>query len=684
MLCMNSIYAKLIIEFIILIASVILAVVTYKKSRAAFFTSLIVALGTCVLSFIINNSDIPTPYINRESDYSAIVLYTDEPMNIEYRISTSDDDSDKWITYKEPFKLEKSAIIYARAKTLCYTSVEVFKDVYVTENGLVYFSSAEEPGEAVVSIIASYNYEDPVINKKSGNHYSGYEIKKDDIKVIGTDLNGEEKVISDFSYSPKILKSGKNTIEVEYSIADDITVKSYIYVNADSPKMINLEAKYTETNAYLDTILDNSYFAVTGTYEDGTKKEISGYSISPVELIEGKNEVTISKDGLYDVVEITAIDRNTIFENESEPNDDIEKANEIDSGIKYSGSLNSDEDVDYYKMYLRQKGRVSIKFTHTKLDKDETFWVISLLSKEENNIIEMNVSGKNAELTSNTVRVSSGFYYIKVSSNYHYSNEKYTLTVLFDEEDDSYENEPNDNLSEEAMNISLNKKYTGNLSSKDDIDYYKFSIDEKRKVWIDFLHDKTSESNTLWKISLFGDSDQTLLEFDSSGENAKITSDSLRLPAGNYYIRINDYYWSNIDYTFYVHSQKEEANSENEDNGDYSSATKIDLNSSITGNLQSNDDVDFYEFQLNNKSNIKVVFTHSQTDDNSVFWIYELTSADSSDALTNNEDASTVRISGNSTNNISSEWTSLPKGKYYLKVYSYYYNNGDYKIKISN
>ena len=84
MLCMNSIYAKLIIECIVLIASVFSAFITYKKSRAAFITSLIVALGTCVISFIINNSDIPTPYINRESDYSAIVLYTDEPMNIEY------------------------------------------------------------------------------------------------------------------------------------------------------------------------------------------------------------------------------------------------------------------------------------------------------------------------------------------------------------------------------------------------------------------------------------------------------------------------------------------------------------------------------------------------------------------------------------------------------------------------
>lgn len=683
MCCMNNIYKILIIGCFVFISSIITACVTYKKNKIAFIASMVLAAGAFATTLLINSNDVPTPYIDRESDYSAIVLYTDEPMDIEYRISTSDKGSDEWITYKEPFKLEKSAIIYARAKTLWYTSVEVFKDVYVTENGLVYFSGAEKPGEAIVSITASYTYEDPVINKKSGNHYYGYEIKKDDIKVIGTDLNGEEKEISDFSYFPKILKSGKNTIEVEYSISDDISVKSYVYVNGDSPKMINLEAKYTEVDAYLDTILDNSYFTVTGIYEDGTKKEISGYSISPIKLIEGKNEVTISKDGLYDVLEISAIDRNTISENESEPNNDLEKANEIDCGIKYSGSLNSEEDVDYYKLYLIKKGRISIKFTHIKLDEEDIFWEISLFSKEENNIIEMDVSGKNAELASSTARVSSGVYYIKVS-NYYYSDEKYTITVLFDEEDDSYENEPNDDLSKGATNISPNKKYTGNLSSEDDIDYYKFSIDKKRKVWIDFSHDKTSESDILWEISLFGDSEQSLLDFGSSGENAKITSDSLRLPAGNYYIRINDYYWSNIDYTLYIHSKNEESITENEDNGDYDSATEIALNSSVTGNLQSDNDIDFYKFQLKNKSNLKVVFTHNQIDDDSVFWIYELTSSDSSDALTNKEDISAVRISGNSTKKVLGEWLSLPKGTYYLKVYSYSYNNEDYKIKISN
>lgn len=685
---MNSVIWILIVQLITFAGSVVfVGVEFYKRNIVKAVVSFVIAAATFSSFYWMN--DVPTPYIERENDYSAIVLSTDEPMNIEYKISTNGDSSDEWIKYERPFKLEQNAIIYARAKTLWVKSEQIFRDVYVADNGLIYFSGAEKPGDTVVSIKASYNYKDAIVgeNASASNYYVGYEIKKSDIKVIGTDLNGNEKEITEFTYSPRVLEPGKNTIEIEYVIADDISVKSNLYVNGEVPTMIKLDAKFVGGNIYLDTVLDNNDFVVKGTYEDGTINEITGYAIFTAKLKEGENEITITKDGLSDVVDIIAIDKETITENESEPNDEIQSANEIEVNVKYSGTLEENSegygDVDYYKLRLTNKGKIIIKLTHPKIDENEIFCEASLMSQNEDVRVEMRTNAKDVETISSPVRVTPGIYYIKVSSCYNF-DEKYTITILFDEENDSYESEPNDDLDSQAMIISLDKEYTGNITSESDVDYYKFSLKEKRKVWIDFSHDKTSVNHTLWKVSLFGDSDGSLLDIYSTGENAKITSDSVRLPAGNYYIKVDHDYWSDIDYTFCICSKKEGKNTENEDNGDYGLATTIAVGSSVVGNIQSEEDVDFYKFNLKNATSIKVTFTHDQVDSNNTFWKFELYGVDSGDAISNNEDVTTIGISGNSAKNISSKWDSLSAGTYYLKVYSYNYNNDDYKITLSN
>ncbi len=681
---MNSIIIRFILEFIIFIGACITAFIQYKsekpKHKITFYVALIVAFSAFLCVFLIDN--VPVPHIDRAADYSTINISAGEPMKIEYRISTNGENSDKWIEYKKPFKVEKNAIVYARARTLWYTSDQTFRDVYVAENGLVYFSGADEPGDTIVSIDADYCYTD-ALDGEAGNHYIGYEIEKSDIEVTGTDLNGNKKKISDFSYSPKIIDAGTNNIEVEYSIASDISVTSNIKVNGDEPSLIQLEAEYIGGNVYLDTVLDKENFVVQGIYEDGTKSALTDYSISSDKLKEGSNKITISSGRLSNVVELTAINRETITESEKEPNNDIQSANEIEANIKYSGVLKNEEDVDYYRLQLDQKGKLSIKLSHPKMDTGDVFWITSLLSQEENAIVEMNSTGQDAETQSSFARVSPGIYYIRIAPRYC-SDKKYTFTVLFEEEDESYEIEPNDDLSSQAMEISLNTEYTGNLTTENDTDYFKFRTDSKQKVWIKFSHSKTNTNDTLWKAALFDDSDAALLNIDSSGANASLTSDCVRLPAGDYYVRVNAYYWSNLDYTFSVCSEEEDSSTEDEPNNDYAAATPISLGSSITGNIQSENDVDFYQFTLENTGSIQVTFSHQKIDDNATFWRYELYNVDSSEAFQNTEEQSTISITGNSVENIVSKWESLPAGTYYLKVYGYYYNNNDYQISVSN
>lgn len=682
---MNSIILRVIIECVLFLVALIVAWVEHrpnnKKEKILFFGAIIIAIAT-LMSFLLGN-DVQTPHIYRKSDHSAIILHTDEPMNIEYRILSSGNSGDEWIKFEKPIKLKENAIIYARASTLWYRSEPVFKDVYVTENGLVYFSGADKPGDTIVELKADYNYKDADLDGKAGNHYIGYELKYDDFSIIGKTIKNEEKEIQDFTFSPKILQAGKNDIKIEYMLADDISVVSHLYVNGDEPSLVKMDAKYTGGKIYLDTVLGKNSFIVQGTYEDGTKKTISDYTISSIELKEGKNEIVITKDGISDIIELMAIDRDKITENESEPNNEIKMANEIEVNVKYSGTLYEDGDVDYYKVRLDKKGKIIISLKHPKMDDSGVFWLASLLSQEENIKLKMESVGNDVEANSSPVRVTPGVYYIKVNS-YYYSDEVYTLTVLFEEEDDSFEYEPNDNLISQAMPINLDKEYTGNLTSEDDIDYYKFTTNEKRKIRIDFAHDKTSESNTLWLVALLDDSDGELLKFGSTGESSVITSDSVRLPAGNYYIRVKDNYWSDIDYTFCVCSEQEGEETENEDNDDYATATHIGIGSTIIGNIQSEDDVDFYQFELKEATSVKVSFMHQRIDNGNIFWRYELHSKTNSEALTNNEEKNVIVINGDSAECISSTWNFLPADTYYLKIYKQYYNNADYQIVLSN
>lgn len=69
--------------------------------------------------------------------------------------------------------------------------------------------------------------------------------------------------------------------------------------------------------------------------------------------------------------------------------------------------------------------------------------------------------------------------------------------------------------------------------------------------------------------------------------------------------------WSDIDYSIRVITQQEKTKTEDEDNDDYGSATKIALGTRITGNIQSDSDVDFYKFILKKRTNVKVTFTHN-------------------------------------------------------------------------
>ncbi|MGN9020215.1 pre-peptidase C-terminal domain-containing protein [Lachnospiraceae bacterium HCP1S3_C3] len=366
---------------------------------------------------------------------------------------------------------------------------------------------------------------------------------------------------------------------------------------------------------------------------------------------------------------------NIIQETELESNNTIEESNGIEVNRQYWGKLASDEDVDYYKFKIENAGKISITFQHSKIDNGDRLWEIYLIdSKTDNEIIQFNSVGGTTNGESDVARIPAGEYYVRVNS-YYYSDKDYMFKVNFSEESDLYEKEPNDQI-DIANNININTNYSGNLQSDRDVDYYKFSIENKGKINISFEHEKIDSGDRLWEVYLLdGVSDNTIITLFSSGREAILQSDCARIPPGDYYLKINSYDYSNKDYNFTVNFESESEQYESENNNEFSLANDLTMGKKYIGNIQTDNDVDYYCFTVTETRNISVRFEHDMIDANNLYWeVYVINGVDDKNVLQMNIKGTESSISATAEN--------IEPGMYYIKVNSYDFNNTDYTILV--
>lgn len=104
---------------------------------------------------------------------------------------------------------------------------------------------------------------------------------------------------------------------------------------------------------------------------------------------------------------------------------------------------------------------------------------------------------------------------------------------------------------------------------------------------------------------------------------------------------------------------------EEEHNDELSAANTFALNSSITGNIHDDKDIDYYALNLEQDGLIQFNFKHTDIEDSRDFWNYFLTDAEGNKICD-------WEISGTTTNQKTSKM-GLQKGTYYLVVKSAFY-----------
>ncbi|UPO90512.1 pre-peptidase C-terminal domain-containing protein [Niallia sp. Man26] len=210
----------------------------------------------------------------------------------------------------------------------------------------------------------------------------------------------------------------------------------------------------------------------------------------------------------------------------------------------------------------------------------------------------------------------------------------------------------NNNSINSASLINVNTSYSGVLTGYSDLDYYKFTLSSPGNVTLEI-----SNANGTKRIKLLDSTGEEFTSFNNRSNLEGNTSKEVGLPAGSYYVLLDDNYDSNAKYEFTV-KYNASNNYEKEWNDSFRAANQINLNQVYKGTLQNGSDEDYFKFTLTSPGNVKL--NGSNIDRYKRMGIY--------DANGNNFAEFTTKdgYEGNS-----SVQVGLPIGTYYVRISDY-------------
>lgn len=211
---------------------------------------------------------------------------------------------------------------------------------------------------------------------------------------------------------------------------------------------------------------------------------------------------------------------------------------------------------------------------------------------------------------------------------------------------------------------------SGTIDSRDDAHYY--TVTTPQTGWLTVTYQGFSIDVAYIDIMNYdmtntyeGDSVR-----DSSSTNPKTSSWVLALEPGTYIIKISGHdYFSNYPGDYRIKASfKAASNNETANNDDFSTAQKLSFGSSVNGFISLDDQVDFYQFTLSSRQEIRILYTSYIF--SSCMEIYN------KDFISVSEE--TVRYASEDDPLTYEYKETLGSGTYYIKIYPYYNANNDY------
>ncbi|NLD47340.1 MAG: copper amine oxidase N-terminal domain-containing protein [Clostridiaceae bacterium] len=359
-------------------------------------------------------------------------------------------------------------------------------------------------------------------------------------------------------------------------------------------------------------------------------------------------------------------------------------AEQISVNKEVIDNLESKDAINNYKFELPTPGKVSITFEHENVEKSFSLWQIDMFDQNKDSV--MNNYKSDGDVQSGETMVlylDKGTYYVRVKGDSYgsFSSVDYNLCVNYTENLGEYEIEKNDVLENATVISEVNKPITGNLRTKEDIDFYEYTITNPGKVNIGFEHENVEKSYSLWQIDMFDSEQNSVMNnYKSKGDEQKGQSQNVYLKSGTYYIRVKgDSYGdsSSVEYNLCVNYTEDIGNHETELNDKRETANIItEMNKQITGNLRDSDDMDFFKFTTVSPGKVHLEFKHKDTED----WMdeWKITVYDDMDKVICELESDGTEESRRS------EELDVLAGTYYVKVESGgYFNHSDYEYTLA-
>lgn len=261
-------------------------------------------------------------------------------------------------------------------------------------------------------------------------------------------------------------------------------------------------------------------------------------------------------------------------------------------------SLQDRNAKDVYRMLLAASSRIQMVWQAGEKQGSKEAFRVCLYSGDTSGepVMAYDLKLSASKQMSMSLFVPAGLYYVTVEPAM-YSDTPYRLSMQA--VSDSYAETENNDTADSANIIEQNQAYSASLSDKNDVDYFRFTLEQPGEVHVRLEGSGEGSKQSCYYVQLIREADGKLLTTgEMTGNSSEMDTGAVYVSAGDYVIRIEKgTAWLGMEYQVTAEYTQLEG-IEQESNDTPETATVIPVNETVKGSIGTDGDVDCFRFTL--------------------------------------------------------------------------------------